>query len=277
MLVIVESGSSKTDWVIVHDDNTLVFFETSGINPTIQYQFINLNVEQNLVSLLRDADHIFYYGAGVNSHITKDLIRQWFTGYGVSGMIWVYDDMMAAARASCSNEKGIVGILGTGSNSCVYDGHNIIRSVPSLGYIFSDEGGGVSIGKEVLKSYFYGLMPKEVSSAFNNTYNISKEKVLESVYKSAEGNKFVASFVEFLQITDGEWKDEILKKVFRDFINVRILAYPEHTHYNINFVGSIAFHFQIELNQVMGEYGLSINSILQKPINKLIEYHIKQS
>jgi len=277
MFVIVESGSSKTDWVIVRDDDTLVFFETAGINPTLQYQFINLSEEQNLVSHLKNADDIYYYGAGVSNHMAKDLIRQWLTGYGVSAMIWVYDDMMAAARASCSNEKGIIGILGTGSNSCVYDGQNIIRSVPSLGYIFSDEGGGVSIGKEVLKSYFYGLMPKDVSNVFNKTYNISKEKVLENVYKSPEGNKFVASFVEFLQLTDSEWKDEILKKVFRDFINVRILAYPEHTHYNINFVGSIAFHFQKELNQVMGEYGLSINSILHKPIKKLIDYHSKQS
>lgn len=275
MFIIVESGSTKADWVVVRSKDDTQFFKTAGINPATQTELLDLTKDKALLEVIREAKYIYFYGAGIIDKVSTSRIGDWLTATGFTGKISVAEDMIAAARACCGDEPGIVCILGTGSNSCVYDGTKIIRAIPTLGYIFSDEGGGTHIGKEILKSYFYGIMPEKEKEIFNANFSVTKELLVEKVYRTSEGNKYVASFAQFLVLIDGPWKETLIKKVFRDFITLRIMLYPEHTSHKIKFVGSIAHYHQQYLHEVMNEFGLKTDEIIQQPIYKLIDYHLK--
>lgn len=277
MFIIVESGSTKADWVVVQGKDDTKFFKTQGINPATQTELLDLTKDTALLNEIRKADHIYFYGAGVIDKVSTLRIGDWLKVAGYDGKISVAQDMIAAARACCGDDPGIVCILGTGSNSCVYDGKKIIRSIPTLGYIFSDEGGGAYIGKEILKSYFYGIMPPREREIFNENFAVTKELLVEKVYKTSEGNKYVASFARFLVLIDGPWKENLLKKVFMDFITLRIMLYTEHKTYKIKFVGSIAYYHQKYLIKAMDEFGLKTDEIIQQPIFRLIDYHLKHN
>ncbi|MBC7884680.1 MAG: hypothetical protein H7X99_04355 [Saprospiraceae bacterium] len=275
MFLIVESGSTKADWVVVNDNFTTLFFKTDGINPATQSDLLNLNTQVELLEIIRKASEIFFYGAGINDSVSSGRINAWLSNFGFKGKLVVAEDMIAAARACCGDKNGIVCILGTGSNSCVYDGQKILRKIPTLGYIFSDEGGGTAIGKEILKAYFYGTMPDKELALFSSNFSVTKEQLVEKVYRSSEGNRYVASFAQFLMLTDGEWKIKLLKKQFREFIELRILLYPEHRSYKLKFVGSIAHFHRSYLEEVLAEYGLVADEVIQQPIYKLIDFHLK--
>ena len=149
MFIIVESGSTKADWVAVDKDGRHQFFKTDGINPSTQVQFPLLS-DQALQDTVAKANDIFFYGAGADDPSSPGRIQKWLAPYGFDGKAEVKSDLYAAARACCGHQSGIVCILGTGSNSCVYDGTKIVEAIPSLGYIFSDEGGGVHLGREII-------------------------------------------------------------------------------------------------------------------------------
>ncbi len=275
MFIIVESGSTKADWVVVRGKDDTQFFKTQGINPATQTELLDLSKDTALLQVVREAGYIYFYGAGIIDTVSTARIGDWLIAAGFKGKISVSEDMIAAARACCGDDPGIVCILGTGSNSCVYDGSKITRSIPTLGYIFSDEGGGTNIGKEILKSHFYGIMPEHEKEIFMANFSVTKELLVEKVYRTSEGNKYVASFAQFLVLIDGPWKDNLLKKVFRDFIILRILLYPEHKTHKIKFVGSIAHYHQRYLREVLEEFDLKADEIIQQPIYKLIDYHLK--
>jgi N-acetylglucosamine kinase-like BadF-type ATPase len=277
MFIIVESGSTKADWVVVRSKDDTQFFKTQGINPATQTELLDLTKDVALLQVVREAGYIYFYGAGIIDTVSTARIGDWLIAAGFKGKISVSEDMIAAARACCGDDPGIVCILGTGSNSCVYDGTKITRSIPTLGYIFSDEGGGTNIGKEILKSYFYGIMPEHEKAIFKANFSVTKELLVEKVYRTSEGNKYVASFAQFLVLIDGPWKDNLLKKVFRDFITLRILLYPEHKTHKIKFVGSIAHYHHRYLSEVLEEFDLKADEIIQQPIYKLIDYHLKHN
>ena len=277
MFIIVESGSTKADWVVVRSKDDTQFFKTQGINPATQTELLDLTKDVALLQVVREAGYIYFYGAGIIDTVSTARIGDWLIAAGFKGKISVSEDMIAAARACCGDDPGIVCILGTGSNSCVYDGTKITRSIPTLGYIFSDEGGGTNIGKEILKSYFYGIMPEHEKAIFMANFSVTKELLVEKVYRTSEGNKYVASFAQFLVLIDGPWKDTLLKKVFRDFITLRILLYPEHKTHKIKFVGSIAHYHHRYLIEVLEEFDLKADEIIQQPIYKLIDYHLKHN
>jgi glucosamine kinase len=277
MFIIVESGSTKADWVVVRSKDDTQFFKTQGINPATQTELLDLTSDEALLQVVRAADHIYFYGAGIIDKVSTARIGEWLIAAGFKGKMSVSEDMIAAARACGGDEPCIVCILGTGSNSCVYDGTKITGSIPTLGYIFSDEGGGTNIGKEILKSYFYGIMPEHEKAIFKANFSVTKELLVEKVYRTSEGNKYVASFAQFLVLIDGPWKDNLLKKAFRDFITLRILLYPEHKTHKIKFAGSIAHYHRRYLGEVLEEFGLKADEIIQQPIYKLIDYHLKHN
>ena len=277
MFIIVESGSTKADWVVVRSKDDTQFFKTPGINPATQTELLDLTKDPELLVMIKEAAHIYFYGAGIIDIVSTARIGDWLTTAGFKGNISVAEDMIAAARACCGDDPGIVCILGTGSNSCVYDGNKIIRAIPTLGYVFSDEGGGTNIGKEILKSYFYGVMPENEREIFIANFSVTKELLVEKVYRTSEGNKYVASFAQFLVLIDGPWKENLLKKVFRDFISLRIMLYPEHKTHSLKFVGSIAHYHRQYLTQILEEFGLKAQEIIQQPIYKLIDYHLKHN
>lgn len=277
MFIIVESGSTKADWVVVHDRENTVFYKTAGINPATQIELLDLKLHIELLDQIHKAELLFFYGAGIIDPISTARVTNWLISYGFMGKLIIAEDMIAAARACCGDDEGIVCILGTGSNSCVYDGKSALKSIPTLGYIFSDEGGGTNFGKEILKSYFYGTMPEKERTIFEANFTITKEVLVEKVYRSSGGNRYVASFAQFLVLIDGTWKTELIKKLFREFVQLRILSYPEHKTHKIKFVGSIAHYHRQYLEEVLTEYGIYADEIIQQPIYKLIDYHLKNT
>ncbi|MBK9736717.1 MAG: hypothetical protein IPO92_17860 [Saprospiraceae bacterium] len=275
MFIIVESGSTKADWVIVRDSKNFQFFKTEGINPATQVDLLDLTDRVELLEHIRSAEKIYFYGAGIIDAVSSNRIKAWLDSFGFTGDLTIKEDLLAAARSCFGNEAGIACILGTGSNSCVYDGKHILKSIPTLGYILSDEGGGTKIGQEILKSFFYGTMPDKEKNIFIANYPVTKEILVERLYRSSGGNSYLASFAKFLTEIDGVWKERLLKNVFREFVDLRIALYPGYESLNIKFVGSIAHYHRVCLNEVLSEYGLKAVEIIQQPIYKLIEYHIK--
>ena len=273
MFIIVESGSTKADWVIVDSDGSHQMYKTDGINPSTHMQFPTLT-DEAFIDDVANANDIFFYGAGADDLSSPERIQKWLKPYGFNGRTDVKSDLYAAARACSGKAASIVCILGTGSNSCVYDGTDIIEAIPSLGYIFSDEGGGVHLGKEIIKDYFYGNMPDAEKKQFESMYHLSKSHVIDEVYKNNRGSRYIASFALFLTHVDGPWKDSLIKRVFREFVNVRILKYSDYQNLPIVFVGSIAFHYKNVLEEVLSEFGLYASAIIQQPINQLVNYHL---
>ncbi len=277
MFIIVESGSTKADWVVVEPDGGERQYTTEGLNPATQNQFFQLNDHHNLVKDIQNAEQIYFYGAGIVGKISGGRIDHWLREAGFSGQLSLIEDMLAAARACCGTKPGIVCILGTGSNSCVYDGNAIVKAIPTLGFILSDEGGGVHIGKEIIKAYFYGTMPAEEKARFSATYGLTKEDLLEKVYRSSGSIRYLASFSEFLSQCSLDWKKKVLHQVFSDFISLRIKLYEEHADLPVYFVGSIAHYHETELREALKAHGLSCAGIIQKPIYQLIEFHKKNN
>ena len=277
MFFLVESGSTKADWIYVGADGRSQQFQTEGINPATQKELLNIENYPEISALLPEADDLYFYGAGVvgESSITK--IHEWLRKHRFNGNSYVYEDLMGAARACFGDSAGIVCILGTGSNSCVYDGSKFTSAIPTLGFLFSDEGGGVHIGKEVIRSYFYGLMPEHEHGLFREKYGLTKEVLIQSVYGSSNPSRYIASFASFMTVTHGSWKENLIKKVFREFIELRILPYPEHTQLPIRFVGSIAHYHQDILTSTLKEYDMTTDEVIQQPIHHLLAYHLKQS
>lgn len=275
MFIIVESGSTKADWVIVEADDKHQFYQSEGINPSTQSLLPSIS-DTTLIDNISQATDIYFYGAGADDPSSPEQIKKWLKPYGFTGVAEVRSDMYAAARACCGLNSGIVCILGTGSNSCVYDGNDIVEAIPSLGYIFSDEGGGVHLGKQIIREYFYGMMPEKEKKHFESIYHLSKSQVIEAVYRNQKGSKYIASFAEFLAHVEGDWKDTLIKNVFREFISLRIINYRGYKDYPLMFVGSIAFHYKNHLEQTLAEYGLKATAVIQKPIFQLIDYHIRQ-
>lgn len=277
MFIVVESGSTKADWVVVNGPESNVFYKTNGINPATQIELLDLHSHPELLSEIGKATSIYFYGAGIIDPVSTARVTNWLNAYGFSGKLIVAEDMIAAARACCGEEEGIVCILGTGSNSCVYGGQSVTKSIPTLGYIFSDEGGGTNFGKEILKAYFYETMPEKERAIFIQNFTVTKEVLIEKVYRSSGGNRYVASFAQFLVLIDGPWKTDLIKKLFREFVELRILSYPEHKTHKIKFVGSIAHYHRQYLEEVLAEYDLKADEIIQQPIYKLIDFHLKNS
>ncbi len=273
MFVIAESGSTKIDWAILREDQSVWQMTTSGINPSLRDPMTTLHLPEELLHHIKSSGDIHYYGAGIISEKTAGMVRDWLMSHGITNKIFTYEDLLASARACCGHEEGIACILGTGSNSCVYDGKKIVRAIPTLGYLLSDEGSGFHLGKKIITAYFYEEMPENVKKSFESKYQITKEQVIESIYKQPEGNKYIASFTKFLSEADISWRKKIVHEVFDSFFQTRVLAYHTDKKLPVNFVGSIAYHFQEELMEVIHKYNLHAKNIIQKPLDALIEFH----
>jgi len=186
----------------------------------------------------------------------------------------VEHDLMAAARALLGREKGIASILGTGSNSCLYDGSDIVENVPSLGFFLADEGSGAYMGKLLIRDYFFGNLPEEIKKAFDEKYQATLEKVLNEVYNKPKPNRYMASFTLFLsEHIENPYIKGIVKKAFTDFFQVQVTKYTNYKTIPFSALGSIAYYFQDILKEVAGEYGIKVSRILQSPMEGLIEYH----
>ncbi|MBN2597543.1 MAG: ATPase [Marinifilaceae bacterium] len=248
--------------------------QTLGINPYHQ----NTNSIIKIISSLDDfgsVTQIFFYGAGCAVDDKKQIIKDSLLQIFPDANCEINSDVLAAARSVCGKEKGIACIIGTGSNSCLYDGENIEHNVPPLGYILGDEGSGAVMGKKLLADILKNLAPEEIKSAFYQKYNLEYADIINKVYKEEAPSRFLAQFTVFLsENIQSLYISELVKKSFGEFFERNIKQYNNHINLPIHFIGSIAYYFKNELEMVATETGLRLGKIEQSPLEGLIQYHL---
>jgi glucosamine kinase len=276
MQLIVDSGSTKTLWCLVESGICIQEVQTLGINPYINSKadIINLIKEQLMPQLNSIPTEIFYYGAGCSSESNVELVKDSLIQINSEAKIEVHHDLLAVARALCQNEPGIAVILGTGSNSCLYDGNKILMNTPSLGYVLGDEGSGAHIGKLFLSDLWYNLVPENLKTDFFAEHPNDLEYYLMKVYKQAAANAFLASFTKFLiKHKTNEYVKNLIKQSFLSFVEKHIVPYGMQLSNRINCIGSIAFYFMDEWKEVILQKGYVLGSVEQVPIHGLIKFH----
>jgi N-acetylglucosamine kinase-like BadF-type ATPase len=279
MIIIADSGSTKAEWVVVKEGSAGDPVFTGGINPYFlsQEEIAELlDRELNKLSGIQ-ANKIWFYGTGCNTPDKNEIVRSSLGSFFTTDDIFVGSDLLGAARSLCHDEPGIACILGTGSNSCYYDGENIVRNVPALGFILGDEGSAAVLGRKLLSDILKRQLPQHIIEIFFKEYNITQAEILESVYRRPFPSRFMGSFSRFLsENIEIPELEQIVVSSFDEFIVRNILQYSEATKCQIHFTGSIAYHFRDILTHCLGKYGLKPGKITVSPMGELIKYHIKQ-
>lgn len=274
--LIADSGATKAEWSVVGAGKTRTI-TTQGISPYFlgTDQITDL-LQKELVKKLKGTriDEIYYYGTGcanpANARSVAKAIRNNFP----AAKIDVNHDLLAAARALCGHEKGVACILGTGSNSCFYNGKRIVRNSPGLGYVLGDEGSGAYLGKKVIQYYLYGTFDDELRGRFDLTYMTNNIEILENVYKKPLPNRYLASFARFLADNRGHYMIEnIIEDGLNDFFFNHLCKYREIWQLPVNFVGGVAYGFRDVLKTLCEGYEFQLGTVLKKPMSGLVEYH----
>lgn len=276
MILISDSGSTKTDWALLEGDDVLLRVKTQGFNPTQQkYEDIVDILGQELIPMLhgKEPQRIFFYGAGCAYEEANSRMRRALEVLFVTRSIDINSDLLAAARALCGRDEGIACILGTGSNSCYYNGKEIVDNIPPLGFILGDEGSGATLGRQLVNGCLKRQFPLEICKKFFEQYNLDVATILEKVYREPMPGRFLASLAPFLY--ENRKNSEIhnmLVKNFVEFFQHNSMAYRK-SWLPIHFVGGIAVAFQEEVKVAAESLGLSIGNILDSPMKGLIEFH----
>ncbi len=270
--LIAEIGSSKSDWFFVGSDGVVDKKTGIGFNPVLSSIPPDDFVPIEILDRLTEVEELFYYGAGALDH-TRGIIEKIFDPI-YSGQLHIESDMLAASRACCYSAEGYVGILGTGTNTCYYDGKNNHPLLPSLGYVLGDFGSGSYIGRKILQDFFYLRMPKEVHEQFDEEYCLTADKVIAELYGHDFPSQYLGNYARFLSEINHEWKDTLLQNVFEEFADVYYAPHRINNKMKFNFVGSIAYVYKEILEKVMSEKGLEIGVVLRAPADNLIDYHL---
>lgn len=278
MILVADSGSSKTDWIsslsTSHDKK--LEFTTGGMNPffvTEKEIAKILMATPGVQALAKDVDEIHFFGAGCSSPDRREVISNALSQVFKNAFINVESDIVGSAYATCGNNKGITCILGTGSNITFYNGREVINGKHGLGYILGDEGSGTFFGKALITSYLYDTMPQDLQKKFVQDYEINKELVIQNVYQKPFPNFYLASFSKFMGPNkEHPFITDLLYKGFVEFIQTNIQSYPDYKNYNCHFVGSIAYHFQDILKTACAEYEVKVGKILKRPIDELFNF-----
>lgn len=280
MILIADSGSTKTDWILLNDSGQKVEkIRSIGFNPYFQsadFIYITLlKAFEGIQHYFNSVDKVFFYGAGCSSNENNQIVEYALSRLFTSAEVTVNHDMMAAARATLGQNKGIACILGTGSNSAVWSGYEILENIPSYGYIFGDEGSGAYLGIALLKKYFSNTLSNELRISFQEFFNYTDAEIIQKVYKEENPNVFVASFASFYSIhADNEQLVDIIHTGFDLFFKTRVTRYDDFQKYPLGFVGSISFHLRDHLEAVATKFGCSVKEVIKCPIDNLVEYHL---
>ena len=274
MKLIIDSGSTKMEWILVDGNETKGRFLTEGFNPNY-FDIQTLAEMCQSLPLPNEIQSIHYYGTGCGSEQNCALIKKVFQKRFPKAEITVTHDLMAACHALFGHEKGIACILGTGSNSCVYDGEEIVEKSLSLGYLVGDEGSGMHIGKELVRAYFYGFMPENLRQEFEATYHLDLKDFIDKLYHGEQPSRYLASFAKFA----GERQSDLyiralVKRCFQAFIEAFVLRFEDCKSMKVSFIGSIAYHFKDILKETLADNRLSMGEVMQSPSEGLIRYYL---
>jgi N-acetylglucosamine kinase-like BadF-type ATPase len=280
MKLIVDSGSTKADWIAIDESGKVMFTtQTLGLNPEIlngDEIILRLNDRFDILQNKKTATHLFFYGAGCGTERMKSMLSQIFQEYFPNAIVVVEEDTYAAVFATTpKGEKAIVSILGTGSNCSYFDGKVLEQRVQSLGYIVMDDCSGNVFGKSLIRKYYFNKMPKELAEVFEKEYDVTPDYVKNKLYKEPNPNAYLATFAKFLiQNKQHEFCRKIIFKEMKSFIKNYIKQFENCKEVPVHFVGSIAFYLKEELAEIFEKYELQLGNVLRRPIDGLIAYHV---
>ncbi len=279
MILIADAGSTKTSWVMVNNERMLIGrFESGGLNPTVfDEETLSKNIARNN-EMLNHAPYIreiYLYSAGIDVKVAHEKLHKVLSELFDKAEIHIFSDMLAAARATAGNNEGIVSILGTGSNSCYYDGNEIVKTIGYFGYLLMDDASGNWFGKQLLRDYYFNKMPKQLKQKFKQKYKVDSKTVIDRIYHKPQPNTYLASFAPFMsEHYKSKYIKELLTRGFENFITQELSAYDNYRELPLHFNGSIAFLFQKELKEVIKKHDLKLGKIIKNPIEELINYHV---
>jgi glucosamine kinase len=277
MILVADSGSSKTDWLLTLKDGEVKQFRTAGLNPYFlsEKEIVKILQEQaaDMIAFAADIDEIYFFGAGCSSPDRHEIVTNALSQLFSKSYISVDSDLLGCAYATCGHEKGLCCVLGTGSNISFFDGTEIHSGKHGLGFVLGDEGAGTWFGKALITDFLYGNMPHDISIKFDEAYQLDKEKVIKYVYQTPNANSYLATFTKFLSgIRQTDYAQKLLHKGLLEFIETNIKSYPQYHRYKCHFVGSIAYVFTDELTEVCKANEIHIGKIIKQPIHDLLTF-----
>ncbi|MBP8791962.1 MAG: N-acetylglucosamine kinase [Lutibacter sp.] len=277
MILISDGGSTKADWICLDKSGDQVFkTRTNGLNPEIlnaEAILFRLNENKEISSCKDEITEVYFYGAGCGTERMTVLLKSIFESFFINAKVVVKEDTFAAVYA-VTTQPGIVCILGTGSNSSYFDGHDVEVRVPSLGYILMDEASGNYFGKKLIQDYYYGKMPSKEAKLFEQQYELAADTIKRNIYKEENPNAYLATFAEFLLKNERTaYFNKVLRAGIVEFFKNRILTYKECEEVPVHFVGSIAFFGKDIIEDVANYYKIVLGKIVRRPIDGLIEFH----
>jgi N-acetylglucosamine kinase-like BadF-type ATPase len=278
MIVIVDMGATKTDWSFADGSTVIKTIQSKGFNPYFYStgEIVDLLKADFIEEDFSEVKKVYLYGAGCSTQEKKNIVQNALKVYFPFAKIEINHDLLASARAICGKNPGIACILGTGSNSCLYDGTDVIANNPSLGFILGDEGSGGDLGRELIKAYYYGELSTSIEIKFEAQFNTDRESLLTNIFSTDKPNTYCAAFAPFLaQNIDEDCINKLVVGSFNQFFERHVSTYDNYKKLPINFVGSVAHHFKYVLEEVAKNHGCRIGLIVKAPVGKLIEYHYK--
>lgn len=275
-ILIADSGATKTEWCLKSDQGTTII-STEGLNPyyhtTSSIQNVVMNSLKPRVSS-EEVEEIHFYGAGCDSEEKKQIVYNALKNRFKKADIHVFHDLLGAARACFFKEAGIACILGTGSNSCLYDGEKIVKHIPSLAFILGDEGSAGYFGKKLINSYFRYEVPDDLVGDLEDKYDMSLEYITKGLYDNPQKSRFIASYGAFLgEHPDHPFIKNMLHEGFENFITRIVMKYPDAQKHEVRFIGSVASAHQKMIKEILEENGMKPGLFVQKPMERLVEFH----
>jgi N-acetylglucosamine kinase-like BadF-type ATPase len=285
MIIVADSGSTKCDWILVRPNGKRELISTIGFNPYfIDTEGITAELNKEFIQQVPETkiQKVFFYGAGVHNAERAAIVSESLKGFFKNATkIEILHDLLGAARATCLTEAGITCILGTGSNTCLYDGEKIVDNVTNLGFMLGDEGSGSWLGRQLLRGYFYREFPQNLKEKFEaefgtNGGKVDRNEIMNTIYDNDKPNTYLATFAKFMAENKEElYIQKIVIAAFEELVARHVLKYKDHTELPIHFVGSIAYHFQDLLQLVLAEHNLKLGVIIRKPVERMVDYHVK--
>jgi N-acetylglucosamine kinase-like BadF-type ATPase len=279
MRLIVDSGSTKTDWIAIDDSGSIIFETfTLGLNPQVLTEYIieeriinNYDLYQNRKKI----NKIYFYGAGCGTQPPKELLTKVLSSIFINSDFDIKEDTYAAVYACCKpSSKAIVSILGTGSNCSYFDGERLHQKVTSLGYVLMDDASGNYFGRQLLRDFYFNKLSDDLANKFKAEFDLKAEIIKDSLYKKPNPNTYLAKFAKFLvQNKDLEYSKNLIKKGFILFIENQIEQFDNHKDVELHFVGSIGYYLKEELKEVIDSKKLKLGKVLRRPIEGLVAYH----
>ena len=281
MILIADGGSSGITWCLLEKTEKLMEFTTTGMNPVmLTYEEMSQRVANEVAPQfqvpLEQIERIYYYGAGCRGDEYNRAVEKALKNSFPYSVIAVDSDMTGAAKALCGSQPGIACILGTGSNSCLYDGEKIIDSVAPLGYILGDEGSGAVLGRQLISDVFKKQLPPELCLKFREQYDLDMDTVIRRVYGSPEANRFLASLTPFLaKYIEEPSIHRLVLNSFKSFFVRNVSHYMAYKTLPVNFVGSVAYHFRDVLQEAAAAIDCNVGKVIASPMEGLISYHVR--